>query len=161
MQRSVFRPALVLGLLFVAAKLVLAWPYVHGVRNLDRVVAASAEDVLAAALFGLLATAALRGTARWPRVHGATWWIVIAVGAVAAAAAFLNGGIFQAVGHPLSVRMLTLARRFGDLRSSITAHADVGLAIATVAAALAMLVAGPPRGRRAPAGGGGGGGGVV
>lgn len=154
MHRSAFRPALVLGLLLVAAKTVLAWPYVHGVRNLDRVVGASAEDILAAAVFGLLATAALRSTARWPRAHRLTWWGVIALGAVAAAYAFVNVGIFQAVGHPLSARMLTLARRFGDLRSSITAHADVGLAIATVAAALAMFVAGHRRvrGEGAPRG---------
>jgi glucan phosphoethanolaminetransferase (alkaline phosphatase superfamily) len=145
MHRSAFRPALVLGLLFVAAKTVLAWPHVHDVKSLDRVVGASAEDVLAAIVFGAVGTLILRATARWRVANRVTWWGVIVLGAVAAAYAFVNVGIFKAVGQPLSARMIALVGRFGDLRSSITAHSDVGLAAATVAAGLAMLAFVHPR----------------
>jgi phosphoglycerol transferase MdoB-like AlkP superfamily enzyme len=150
MHRPVFLPAVLLAVIFVAAKLTLAWPLVREGMRPARAVGASAEDVIVAVLLGVVAAVALRATARWPRVHRMVGWGAVAVAAVAAAYAVVNVGVFRALGYPLNAQMIALVGRFSDMRSSVQAHAS-GWLVASMFVAMLVPVLGAHRRFRAAA----------
>jgi arylsulfatase A-like enzyme len=148
MRRSIFLPTAVLGLVFIVAKAVLVWKKLPNHPLLFFTI--SAEDVLTVCLAGLAASVLLAATSRWKRLHRVTGITAVILGSIAAIFAVANIAIVHTLGYPLNARMLALAGRFTDLRSSMFEQASVGLVAGMVAAPLVFILASLWRFRIAP-----------
>lgn len=148
MRRSVFAPVIVLGIVLVAAKTVLVWKKLKNHPLLFFTI--SAEDILAIILAGIFAAVLLRGTSRWKKLNRATAASLIVLGTIAAVFAVVNIAIVHTLGYPLNARMLALAGRFTDLRSSMLEQASVGLIAGMIVAPLMFLIASHRRFRLVP-----------
>jgi lipoteichoic acid synthase len=151
MRLNAFAPTFLLALVFIASKAMLAWPYLKSRKDPSWLIGASAQDLLAALVFGAMAALALRFTARRPRLHRAAWVWVILVAAAAAIYSVANIGVVRTLGYPLNARMFSLVNRVGDLRSSIAAHCSVAMAIGMVVCLIVFPMLGHRRLRFAPA----------
>jgi arylsulfatase A-like enzyme len=140
-RRHVFLPTLLLAIVCVAAKGVLVWRQFEVGPYFSTLVAVSAEDILFALALGGLAAVALRLTASRPRLQRVTWYGFLGLCALAGVYAMANVGVMRTLGYPLNARMFALAGRVKDLRSSLTAHCDVGLVIGMSAAVLTFALA--------------------
>src|SRR5438045_780266 len=105
MRRSALLPTFLLILTFVGAKSVLAWPFIHSLADLPKLIGISAEDIAVAILVGAIASIALRLTAARPKLHRAVWGAFILIATLAAIYAVANVGVFHAIGYPLNARM--------------------------------------------------------
>ena len=148
MRRSVFVPTAVLGVIFVVAKTFLVWKRLKNHPLL--VFTISAEDVLAVLMAGLLAGGLLKLTSQRARLYRGIAIALAVFGAIAAMFAVANIAIIHALGYPLNARMLALAGRFTDLRSSMLAQSSPGLIGGMIAAPLVFLLASLPRLRALP-----------
>src|SRR5439155_18889068 len=117
MRPNAFAPTLLLALAFIASKAALAWPYLKSRKDPSWLIGASAQDVVAALIFGAVAALALRFTARRPRLHRLAWVCVVLVATVAAVYSVANIGVVLTLGYPLNARRFSLVNRAGDLRS--------------------------------------------
>src|SRR5438045_1537043 len=108
MRPNAFAPTLLLALVFIASKAMLAWPYLKSRKDPSWLIGASAQDLLAALIFGGIAALALRFTARRPRLHRVAWACVILVATVAAIYSLANVGVVLTLGYPLNARMFSL-----------------------------------------------------
>lgn len=139
---SAFLPALLLAVICIAAKLVVAWPVITAERDVRKLFAVTATDVLFAGAYGIVAWGLLyvsRGKKRLGRI---CWVGVTSFGAVAGVYAVASVGVMTTLGFPLNARMFGLVSRFTDLRSSIWAHCHWSLLLGMVGAVLAYVALG-------------------
>src|SRR5437899_11707344 len=107
MRPNAFAPTVLLALVFIASKAMLAWRYLKSRKDPSWLIGASAQDLLAALIFGAVAALVLRFTARRPRLHRAAWAGVILVATLAAIYSVGNVGVVLTLGYPLNVRMFS------------------------------------------------------
>src|SRR3954464_13764700 len=150
MHRSVFVPTLLLALVFVAAKLALAWPYLHGVEDLWKWIGISGEDLATAIVLGAAASITLRLVSRRPTLQKVLWRTFLLIAAAFAIYAIVNVSVVRSLGVPLNVRMFALVGRFTDVRSSIAARSTLGIVTSIVVVIVAFALAAMPRFRIAP-----------
>ena len=148
MRRSVFIPTAALAIVCVAAKTVLVWKKLKNHPLLFFTI--SAEDILAILIAGIFAAVLLRATSRRKKLHRTTAAGLVVLGTIAAIFAVANIAIVHTLGYPLNARMLALAGRFTDLRSSMLEQASIGLVAGMIAAPLLFLIASHRRFRFVP-----------
>src|SRR5690349_14414370 len=96
---ALFLPALMLGLVCIAAKLALAWPRIHGWSGLSQLLAISSDDIRFVLFLGIVSSAFLFATRRRPLLHLALIWFLLSLYVLAAVYAVLNVGIYRAMAY--------------------------------------------------------------
>ena len=132
---SAFMPALALAAALVAAKIACVWPLTSG-ADLVSVLAISAEDVLVAMVFGVVAAAGLWLVEGRAALQRFVWGGVLVCGSLAALYAMVNVGVYRSMGRPLDITTLSLAKDYMQLRSSVLSHCSFGLVAGAVMAPL-------------------------
>jgi arylsulfatase A-like enzyme len=137
-----------MALPLVAAKAV-HWgrPGAYGLAAwLRDVLVSSHQDIAFAAAFGLLAAAALRLSARWPRAQPWVGRALLALGTICVFYAVVSVPVFDFLRSPLTYALLYLAGDLGTMRSSIGSFLSPGLVAAgvLVPATYVLLARRPP-----------------
>src|SRR4051794_27115951 len=148
MPRKAFLPAALLAVVFVLCKVAIVWP-VDSLRAVGELFLATGEDIAVAMLFGVLAAAALRVTAKRPKMHRLAWRGVLGVGAVAVLYAVVSVAVYQHLCFPLNARILSLVKQVSHLRSSVAEYVNVWIVLAAVAAPVGYVLAASRPGRLA------------
>lgn len=142
MRRRAFYPAVLLAVVFVAAKLACVWPFdVRRADDLHKLLAFTIDDILVATVFGVVAALLLRATRGREKLNRVVWWAVLVCGTAAVVFSMINIGVYRSMRQPLNLRILTTIDRLGNVRSSLEAHTDRWMLLQTLCVPIAFLLA--------------------
>ena len=144
-RRSAFWLAVWLAVALVFAKAIhlgapaaFTWSDISGYQRTLAI--AAHQDILFAAIVGLVAQGLLMLTARWRKIQTLVWVHLVLFSALCAFFGIFSVFVFNFVGTPLTWSLVAIAGGFGDMSSSVGHFATPGNILLTLAAPIGFVV---------------------